>query len=61
MNDKNITTVKITVDDLPSGQTDWDTLDALGNETIHPHCPAPRRHAPPQRHPRDETGQVVDS
>lgn len=34
MSDKNITNVKITAADLPSGQTDWDTVDALSDEAV---------------------------
>jgi putative transcriptional regulator len=34
MSDKNITNVKITADDLPAGQTDWDAVDALSDEDV---------------------------
>jgi len=34
MSDKNITGVKITADDLPAGQTDWDAVDALSDEEV---------------------------
>lgn len=32
MSDKNITSVKITTDGLPAGQTDWDAVEALSDE-----------------------------
>ena len=34
MSDKNITGFKITADDLPEGQTDWEAVDALSDEDV---------------------------
>ncbi|MCB0191778.1 MAG: hypothetical protein KDJ65_07530 [Anaerolineae bacterium] len=34
MSDKNIANVKLTADDLPTGQTDWDAVDALNDGDV---------------------------
>lgn len=32
MNDKNITRIKVTSDQLPEGKTDWNYLDSLNDD-----------------------------